>query len=104
MITLVMTVTIGTWIAKKFDLRLSLIPVLLLCGTITYGVCLLRSPVAFVIGNFLYYAVNALYLPFQQGILSDSGGPEDSGHLAGAVQLLPIRRKGLWCPVRRVYL
>lgn len=83
LITLVMTVTIGTWIAKKFDLRLSLIPVLLLCGTITYGVCLLRSPAAFVIGNFLYYAVNALYLPFQQGILSDSGGPEDSGHLAG---------------------
>lgn len=83
LITLGMTLTVGTWVAKKFDLRLSLVPVLLLCGAIAYGVCFLSAPLIFVMGNFLYYASNALYLPFQQGILSDIGKDSDSGYISG---------------------
>lgn len=83
LITLGMTLTVGTWVAKKFDLRLSLVPVLIVCGAIAYGVCFLSVPLIFVMGNFLYYASNALYLPFQQGILSDVGKDCDSGYISG---------------------
>lgn len=82
LITLGMTVTIGVWIAKKYNLRIVLVPVFFLCSGITCWLCHIKSTTVFISGNFIYYAVCSLYLPFQQEILAEGDGA-DKGRLSG---------------------
>lgn len=82
-ITFLVSFTVGSRLARGHDLRRSLVPVLVLCGAVACGVCLLDDAFLFVMGNFGFYAFNALCLPFQQGILSDASREGDSGYISG---------------------
>ena len=82
-ITLIVDFTVGAWLMKKTEVKRSIIVCLFLNGVVAVTVPLVSDVPAFVVGNFIFYAVNALYLPLQQTMATEDSNKENSGSVAG---------------------
>ena len=82
-ITLIVDFTVGAWLMKKTEVKRSIIACLFINGVVAVTVPLVSDVPAFVVGNFIFYAVNALYLPLQQTMATEDSNKENSGSVAG---------------------
>lgn len=82
-ITLIVDFTVGAWLMKKTEVKRSIIACLFINGVVAVTVPLVSDVPAFVVGNFIFYAVNALYLPLQQTMATKDSNKENSGSVAG---------------------
>lgn len=75
-ITLIVDFTVGAWLMKKTEVKRSIIACLFINGVVAVTVPLVSDVPAFVVGNFIFYAVNALYLPLQQTMATEDSNKE----------------------------
>ena len=87
-VSLAVNTTLGLWLQRSTDTRVTVLPVLLGC-TLPLGAMLLFDSLApFVVVDVLFFACNALRLPVQQGIVSRSAAPEHSNSAMGFYQAM----------------
>lgn len=69
MIALTANLTLNLWLSRRTDLRKSIIPVLLLCATALAFLVVVQGNVLFFTAALVFYILNAIYLPMQQGLI-----------------------------------
>lgn len=82
-IALVVDFTVGLWMIRKTNSRKTIIPVLILCAVTSGMVPFIKNVSFYIMGNFIFYAFNSLYVPMQQALVTDEGASGDSGTISG---------------------
>lgn len=83
-IGLLINLTVNVWLAKKTDMRRSIIPVFGLCTATLIAVCLVSGDAVFIAANVVFYLFNVMYIPMQQTLVtSDTTAGKTSGELSG---------------------
>lgn len=87
-VSLVVNTTLGLWLQRRTDTRITVLSVLMGC-TLPLGAMLLFDSLApFVVVDVLFFACNALRLPIQQEIAARSAAPEHSNSAMGFYQAM----------------
>ena len=81
-IALVVDFTVGVWIIRSNKARKKIIYVFILCSIAAWIAPQIEIVWVFVVANFIFFTFNALYIPVQQALATDSKG-EDNTSVAG---------------------
>lgn len=82
-IGLISNFTINIYLAKKTDLKKSIIVLLFLCGTFALSVPFMPSINTFFILSMVYFALNSIYLPIQQVLVIEDIDEKSCGVISG---------------------
>ncbi len=83
-IGLLINLTVNVWLARKTDMRRSIVPVFGLCTATLVAVCLVPGTAPFIAANVIFYLFNVMYIPMQQTLVtSDTTTGKTSGELSG---------------------
>ena len=82
-ISLIANATICMWLINKTNVKRSLVYVLACCAFTMTGVACFNDMIPFIIINVIFFAFNAIYIPLQQSVVSDSSTSENNGLVMG---------------------
>lgn len=82
-ISLFANTTICLWILKRTNVKKSVIYILGLAGMVLISVTMLEGILPFIIGNIIFYGLNAIYIPLLQDMCANGAKDKDSNMVMG---------------------